>query len=91
MGYHISSGEISTGTILENNEIHISKGGLQFVPPIAAVQYVYLDFDGELTSYWGEILTVENVEVQHSELSEERIKNILTELNKKYAAENIVL
>ncbi len=90
MGYHISSGEISTGTILENNEMHISKGGVQFVPPIAAVQYVYLDFDGELTSYRGEILTVENVEVQHSELSEERIKNILTELNKKYAAENII-
>ena len=90
MAYHISSGEISTGTILENNEMHISKGGVQFVPPIAAVQYVYLDLDGELTSYRGEILTVENVEVQHSELSEERIKNILTELNKKYAAENII-
>ena len=68
----------------------IADGGLQFVPLIAAVQYVYLDFDGELTSYNGEILTVENVEVQHSELSEERIKNILTELNKKYASENVI-
>ncbi|MBE6403339.1 MAG: hypothetical protein E7039_06420, partial [Lentisphaerae bacterium] len=68
----------------------IADGGLQFVPQIAAVQYVYLDFDGELTSYNGEILTVENVEVQHSELSEERIQNILAELNAKYASENVI-
>ena len=68
----------------------IADGGLQFVPQIAAVQYIYLDIDGELTEYKGEILTVENVKVEHSELSEERIEYILTELNKKYAAENIV-
>ena len=40
----------------------IANGGLQNVPQIA-VQYVLLDFDGELTSYNGEILTVDNVEV----------------------------
>ena len=65
-------------------------GGLQFVPQIAAdQQIIYLDFDGELTSYNGEILTVDNVEVQHSEISEERIKNILQQLNEKYFAQNV--
>ena len=34
----------------------IANGGVQYVPQIA-VQYVYLDFDGESTSYNGEILT----------------------------------
>ena len=41
----------------------ITNGGLQYVPQIA-VQYVYLDFDGELTSYNGEILTIDNVAVK---------------------------
>ena len=54
----------------------IAGGGVQFVPQIA-VQYVYLDFDGELTSYKGEILTVDNVEVKDSSLTEERIDNII--------------
>ena len=64
-------------------------GGVQTVPEIA-VQYVYLDFDGALTSYNGEILTVDDVEVQDSSLTEERILKIIAELNKKYAAQNVV-
>ena len=67
----------------------ILNSGLQYVPQIA-VQYIYLDFDGELTSYNGEILSLENVEVQNSSLTEERIKNILAELNARYADQNIV-
>ena len=67
----------------------IANGGLQYIPQIA-VQYVYLDFDGELTSYNGEILSVDNVEVKDSSLTEERIKNILAELNAKYAAQNVI-
>ena len=67
----------------------ITNGGLQHVPQIA-VQYVYLDFDGELTSYNGEIVTVDNVEVQDSSLTEERIANIVAELNAKYAAQNVI-
>ena len=67
----------------------ITNGGLQYVPQIA-VQYVYLDFDGELTLYNGEILTVDNVEVQDSSLTEERIQNILAQLNTRYAAQNVV-
>ena len=67
----------------------IANGGLQNVPQVA-VQYVYLDFDGELTSYNGEILTVDNVEVKDSSLTAERIANILAELNAKYAAQNVI-
>ena len=66
-----------------------ANGGIQYVPQIA-VQYVYLDFDGELTSYNGEILTVDNVEVKDSSLTEERIAYIVAELNAKYAAQNVI-
>ena len=41
---------------------------MQFIPQIA-VQYVYLDFDGELTSYNGEILTIDNVAVKDFSLT----------------------
>ena len=67
----------------------IANGGLQNVPQIA-VQYVYLDFDGELTSYNGEILTIDEVEVKNSSLTEERIAYIVAELNAKYAAQNVI-
>ena len=40
----------------------ITNGGIQYVPQIAAVQQIiYLDFDGETTSYNGEILSLDNV------------------------------
>ena len=68
---------------------NIANGGVQYVPQIA-VQYVYLDFDGELTDYNGEILTVENVEVKDSSLTEERITDIVRELNARYADQNVV-
>ncbi|MBR2344646.1 MAG: AIDA repeat-containing protein, partial [Lentisphaeria bacterium] len=67
----------------------IANGGLQYVPQIA-VQYVYLDFDGESTSYNGEILTVDNVEVKNSSLTEERIADITAELNALYADQNVI-
>ena len=65
-------------------------GGVQYVPQIAVVQQIiYLDFDGELTSYKGEILTVENVEVKASSLTEERIAGIVSSLNAMYASSGI--
>ena len=64
-------------------------GGVQYVPQIA-VQYVYLDFDGELTDYNGEILTIEGVEVRDPQLTQARIADILAELNKKYASQNVI-
>ena len=45
---------------------------MQFIPQIA-VQYVYLDFDGELTSYNGEILTIDNVAVKDFSLTEKML------------------
>jgi len=66
-----------------------SNGGVQYVPQIA-VQYVYLDFDGELTDYNGEILTIEGVEVRDPQLTQARIADILAELNKKYASQNVI-
>ncbi|MBR7139232.1 MAG: AIDA repeat-containing protein, partial [Lentisphaeria bacterium] len=68
---------------------NIQRGGTQDVPQIA-VQYIYLDFDGELTSYNGEILSLDTVEVQNSSLTEERIQNILAELNARYADQKVV-
>ena len=67
----------------------ITDGGVQIVPQIV-VQYVYLDFDGELTSYNGEVLTVDEVAVQDSKLSTERISEIVSELNAQYAEYNVV-
>ncbi|MBR7138625.1 MAG: hypothetical protein IKD44_03695, partial [Lentisphaeria bacterium] len=60
-------------------------GGVQF----AELQIVYLDFDGELTSYNGEILSLDNVEVKDALLTAERINNIVSQLNEKYAAQGI--
>ena len=62
-----------------------TNGGILYVPQITAVQQViYLDFDGESTIYDGEILTVENVVVQKTSLSEERITSIVDALNKRH-------
>ena len=71
-------------------DLTVLDGGLQYVPQIAAVQQIiYLDFDGELTSYNGEILTLDSVEVQDSSLTAERINHIVTRLNEKYASKGI--
>ena len=67
----------------------MQNGGVQHVPQIV-VQYIYLDFDGELTCYNGEILSLDHVEVQHSNLTKERITDIVAELNAKYAAQNVI-
>ena len=69
----------------------IADGGVQYVPQITAVQQIiYLDIDGASTNYNGEILTVENVEVQDSGLSAERIEAIAAALNSRYADKNIL-
>ena len=69
----------------------IANGGMQYMPQLAvAQQLIYLDFDGELTDYNGEILTVNDVEVIEPELSQERIEKIVSELNEKYASLNVI-
>ena len=60
----------------------IQSGGVQTVTQLN--QIVYLDFDGEYTSYNGEILNVDGVVVEDSKLSEERIAEIIAALNEKY-------
>ena len=67
----------------------ITNGGLQYTPS-TAVQYIYLDFDGELTSYNGEILSIDHVTVQNSNLTKERMADIVIALNAKYASSNVV-
>ena len=39
----------------------IPNSGIMTVPQIAAPQLVYLDFDGELASYNGELLTIDRI------------------------------
>ena len=67
----------------------IESGGLQSVSNIAVQQVIYLDFDGEMTHYDGEILSVDNVIVKNSGITPERIVDIVAELNAKYAAQNV--
>ncbi len=64
--------------------------GIQYIPQIAVQQIIYLDFDGEVTTYDGEILSIDNVVVQESCLTEERIASIVSELNAKYADSGVV-
>ena len=64
-------------------------GGLQYVPQIAVQQVIYLDFDGESTSYDGEILSIDGVEVAPSQLTAERIALITAKLNERYASQGI--
>ncbi|MBO7152254.1 MAG: hypothetical protein J6W67_00480, partial [Lentisphaeria bacterium] len=60
------------------------------VPELTAgQQIIYVDFDGELTSYNSEILTVDSVEVSKSGLSTERIESIISSLNSRYADTNV--
>ena len=68
----------------------ITNGGLQYIPQIA-VQYVYLDFDGESTTYRNDDLDITlDVDVENSGMSEEQKQYILAELSAKYASKEIV-
>ena len=61
----------------------IENDGLQYVPQIA-VQYVYLDFDGESTTYRNEDLNITiKVDVDDSGMSDEQKRYILAELSEK--------
>ena len=62
-------------------------GGIQSATNI---QYMYLDFDGEVTSYNGEILTIDNVVVDDSGISAENIRNIVDSLNSLYDGKNVI-
>ena len=72
------------------DEYSTLNSGIQYIPQIAVQQIIYLDFDGEVTTYDGEILSIDNVVVQESCLTEERIASIVSELNAKYADSGVV-
>ncbi len=56
----------------------------------AQTQYVYLDFDGEITSYNGEILTIGHVVVEDSKLTAEAIRAIVGSLNDLYIGRDVI-
>ena len=63
-------------------------GGVQIVPEWTE-QVVFLDFDGAQTSYNGEILTLDDVNVENSGLTASRIAEITVRLNAEYAKRGI--
>jgi len=81
---------------MQNTEpLNIVNGGIQIAPPILSTmspQIIYLDFDGELTRYHNRDLdiNIENVEVEDSGLSEERIAEIVKVLNDDFATQNVI-
>lgn len=50
-------------------------------------QVVYLDFDGATTSYNGEVISISNVLVEDSDISQKEQENIANALNAQYAGE----
>ena len=69
----------------------IANGGVQYVPEIELPQIVYLDFDGESTTYRNDDLDITlDVDVEDSGMSEEQKQYILSELSTKYDLEDIV-
>ncbi len=69
-----------------NTEL-IHSGGVQ---KLSRIQYVYLDFDGESTSYNGELLTIDKVELTDSLLTREEIRAITADLNARYSNSNVL-
>ena len=63
-----------------------------FYPDTVSVpaQIIYLDFDGASTSFNGSVLQLDSVSVNDSALNMERIRNILLQLNARFAGENVV-
>jgi len=60
-------------------------GGEQYVQE----QIIYLDFDGTLTVFNGEILRIDQVEVSNSDITDERSKAIVEQLNNLFAGKSI--
>ncbi|MBP5585881.1 MAG: AIDA repeat-containing protein [Lentisphaeria bacterium] len=92
MAYIISSGE-SSDINLEQESLTMVNGGVQTFPDCKAAppQIIYLDFDGELTKYRNNDLDLEidNVQVEDSMLTAERIARIIAALNTDFSAYNV--
>ena len=72
----------------------VVNGGIQTIVPEALLlpQVIYLDFDGELTSYHNHDLDIhiDDVAVEDSGLDRERVAAIVQLLNDEFAALNVV-
>jgi len=81
---------------MQNTEpLAIANGGIQIAPPILSTmspQIIYLDFDGAETAYHNRDLdiNIENVEVEDSGLTEERIAEIVKALNDDFTTQNVI-
>ena len=64
--------------------------GIMTVPRIATSQLICLNFDGGLTSYNGELFSIEQVEVGNAGLSEHQIAQIVAKLNAEFEGQNVV-
>ncbi|MCI5779314.1 MAG: autotransporter adhesin family protein [Lentisphaeria bacterium] len=74
---------------MENTTNQILDGGVQIVPPaLPELQTVYLDFDGEVTSYNGEIAQFD-VNVKDSGLTAGQIAEVIDALNAEYAGRGV--
>ncbi len=81
--------------MMQNTELlTIADGGIQTViPELATIspQIIYLDFDGELTSYHNRDLDIhiDDVNVEDSGLTQERIASIVKALNNDFTNQNV--
>ena len=82
--------------MMQNTELlPIADGGIQTVIPELATmspQIIYLDFDGELTSYHNHDLDIhiDDVAVEDSGLTQERIASIVKALNDDFTSQNVI-
>ncbi len=81
--------------MLNTELLTIADGGIQTVISELATmspQIIYLDFDGELTSYHNRDLDIhiDDVEVEDSGLTQERIASIVKALNDDFADQNVI-
>ena len=81
---------------MQNSELlTVTNGGIQIVQPesLASLQQIiYLDFDGEQTSYHNRDLNIhiDNVTIDAAGISETRIATMVETLNENFAEQNVI-
>lgn len=95
MNHLISGGQVSCGIAFEANDVitvsaEVTNDAMIYSSVARSeLQYIYLDFDGEVTNYHGEFLTIDNVTVEDSGLTNPQIMEIVERLNDQYAEQNL--
>lgn len=80
----------ANGVFQPDAEYLFAKPPIMTVPRIATSQLICLNFDGGLTSYNGELFSIEQVEVGNAGLSEHQIAQIVAKLNAEFEGQNVV-